>query len=306
MSGVIVQGGRIVWEGGFGFGDAEASIRAMPDTPYPVADLTQSLAATVLLQQCVQLRNFPMSHPIMRWHAGFPDTSVTVAEVLAHAAPDGTFVYDIGRFALLDRVINDCADDPYRTIVTEHVLDRLAMLDSVPGQDLADPATPERALFEPERLERYAAVLGRMAVPYRSEGRGRSSRSERLVERFSSATGLVTTARDLARFTSALDDRILLNDDMLWLAWNNAYSRSGLRLPTGLGWFVQSHEGEHLVWHAGRSPDGYSALLLKVPQRQVTFILLANSDNLNPPFALAQGDITLSVFARLFLHFFVR
>jgi hypothetical protein len=35
-------------------------------------------------------------------------------------------------------------------------------------------------------------------------------------------------------------------------------------------------------------------------------ILLANSDGLVKPFALTEGDVTLSPFARLFLGLFVR
>jgi len=38
----------------------------------------------------------------------------------------------------------------------------------------------------------------------------------------------------------------------------------------------------------------------------MTLILVANSDGLTRPFALAAGDITVSPFARLFLSLFVR
>ena len=37
------------------------------------------------------------------------------------------------------------------------------------------------------------------------------------------------------------------------------------------------------------------------PSRNVTFILLANSDGLSAPFNLPAGDVTKSVFASLFL-----
>ena len=41
--------------------------------------------------------------------------------------------------------------------------------------------------------------------------------------------------------------------------------------------------------------------MVKLPERHLTFIALANSDRLSVPFQLASGDITRSVFATLFL-----
>jgi len=72
--------------------------------------------------------------------------------------------------------------------------------------------------------------------------------------------------------------------------------------PRGLGWFVQSYKGERLVWHFGYVQNAYSSLILKVPARGVTFILLANGDGLSAPFQLQSGDVTRSLFASLFLR----
>ena len=76
-------------------------------------------------------------------------------------------------------------------------------------------------------------------------------------------------------------------------------------LPTGLGWFVQGYNGQPIVWQFGSVEGAYSSLILKVPNRRLTFILLANSDGLSAPFSLSSGDVTNSTFARLFLRSFV-
>ncbi len=52
-------------------------------------------------------------------------------------------------------------------------------------------------------------------------------------------------------------------------------------------------------------PDGYSALMLKVPTRRLTLILLANSDGLTAPFSLQNGDVTSSLFVQPFLKLFL-
>ena len=46
-------------------------------------------------------------------------------------------------------------------------------------------------------------------------------------------------------------------------------------------------------------------MILKVPGRDMTLILLANSEGLSAPFALENGDVTRSLFALVFLRIFV-
>jgi CubicO group peptidase (beta-lactamase class C family) len=115
--------------------------------------------------------------------------------------------------------------------------------------------------------------------------------------------GLVTTVRDLARFDAALDaiDAPLLLPETLAAAWAPAAGRNGLPSPMGLGWFVQVYRGERVVWTFGNVANAYSALVLKLPAKNTTFILLANSDGLSAPFQLPAGDVTKSLFATLFL-----
>src|SRR5215216_2299638 len=43
MSAAIVRDGAIVWEKGFGFQNVAARVRAVPDTPYLVGDVSGTL-----------------------------------------------------------------------------------------------------------------------------------------------------------------------------------------------------------------------------------------------------------------------
>src|SRR5262249_3475062 len=134
---------------------------------------------------------------------------------------------------------------------------------------------------------------------------GKASRSDYAPRGLDAALGIVSTVRDLARYDIALDDGVLVRPEYLDVAWHNATSASGAALPTGLGWFVQTYNGERVVWHFGYAPNAYSSLILKVPGRSLTLILLANSDGLSAPFSLADGDVTASLFARTFLRLFL-
>jgi hypothetical protein len=66
------------------------------------------------------------------------------------------------------------------------------------------------------------------------------------------------------------------------------------------------YNGEPVVWQFGVSENGASSLIVSVPSRWVTLILLANSAGLVKPFALNSGDLMASPFGRLFLSSFVR
>jgi CubicO group peptidase (beta-lactamase class C family) len=135
--------------------------------------------------------------------------------------------------------------------------------------------------------------------------RGRAIRADPPpVDGISTAGGLVSTVRDLARFDAALDDVILLKEETLQVAWRNVLGRDGLPTPMGLGWFVQTHRNQQIVWHFGHVPHAYSALVIKVPARRLTLILLANSDGLAAPYQLPLGDVTKSIFGNLFLRLF--
>ena len=66
MSAIMLQDGEVVWERGLGFQNQESRIRATPDTPYPIADLNQTLTATLVLH-CTEQRRLDLGDPIRRY-----------------------------------------------------------------------------------------------------------------------------------------------------------------------------------------------------------------------------------------------
>ena len=300
ISAAILQDGQVVWERGFGYRDVEAALPATADTPYLVADLTQTFTAMLTLM-CVDFGLLDLDEPIGKWAPQTQEAGSTLRQLLAHASPGANpaFKYDPSRFAALAIPLEACADEPYRKLIADHILDRLAMIDAVPGRDVTTAPVEVRTLFDDSTLERYASALRRLAAPYRVDRRGRASRNELPAGGIDAAQGLVASVRDLARYDAGLE--VLVSPAALGASWSN----SAASLPTGLGWFVQSYEGQRLVWHFGFAPEAYSSLILKVPGRRLTLILLANSDGLSSPFSLEKGDVTSSIFAKTFLRLFL-
>ena len=306
MSAAIVRDGVILWEKGYGYQNVATRERATPSTPYMIGDASSTLAATLLLQ-CVEQRHLDLDVPLDRFGVELPERTATLRDLLSHRLSDGQpepFLYSPERYAQLTAVMERCAPQPYRKSVSHRIINRLAMVDSVPGTDLRDPNLPlPDGLYDPAELERYRRVLDRMAVGYKVENRNRADRTEVPAATMSAIGGLVSTVRDLAKLDGALDTRLLLLDETLSQAWQPTNSARGTALPMGLGWFVQSYNFRRIVWHFGLVPNAYSSLIVKVPERNLTFILLANSDKLVTPFytQMSEGDVSRSLFATLFL-----
>ena len=305
LAAAIVLDRRVVWEGGFGYADVAARVPVTPLTLFPVASLTKTMTS-VLLLQCVERGTLDLDTPIRTYSSAIPEANASVRHVLSHTSegtPGVRFRYNGDRFAALTPVVEACTGQPYRVAVTERILTPLAMQDSVPGHDLQQPTASLASMFEGPALVRFGAALTRLAKPYAND-RGRVRLTDYPPSGINASAGVISTVRDLAGYDAALDQGFLLGRDARALAWSRYVSPSAGPQPYGLGWFVQPANGVTLIWHYGQWPQ-FSALYLKVPERNITLLLLANSSDVSSRFQLAGGDVTTSSFARLFLRLFV-
>src|SRR5262249_37161508 len=152
----------------------------------------------------------------------------------------------------------------------------------------------------------YADVLQRLATPYRVDASGRATPSSYVASTLTPASGLISTVRDLAKFDLALKNGAVMRPAAFAFALTPPVDANRNPLPHAYGWFVQNYGGEPVVWQFGVSDNASSSMIIMLPRRALTLILLANSQGLARPFPLAAGDVTVSPFARLFLSVFAR
>jgi CubicO group peptidase (beta-lactamase class C family) len=312
LSAVIVQGGRVAWEKNYGFADVERKIPTRTDTPYPIGGITQAFTG-VLMGVCIDRFRYEIDEDIRLIVPGFPFAGTSVRQVLSHAT-DGRFRYDPALYSSLTNVVESqrCFEQSYRKAAAVEVLDRLALTRSVPGMDLnrAD-GSAARALFDGPTILRYQAVLNDTAVPYRIDGKGRSFRSEYPSFGVDASDGLVSTAHDLAQFEIELDKRngVPLSRSTIEKMWSNASftlpNNTTVVMPTGLGWFVTTESNVPLVWTFGHNPNAASALIVRMPSKRLTLILLANSPGLAQGYNLENANVTSSPFVKVFLRLFI-
>jgi CubicO group peptidase (beta-lactamase class C family) len=251
----------------------------------------------MVLYYCVDSGRGTLDDRILRW-TPFAEPNTTIGNLLTHVLPSGTYQYDPGRYSTLTDVAAECVNDNFETLLTDDVFDRFAMVDSVPGLDAV--SAPRARLFSPAQLSRYETAMRRLAAPYRLDSRRVATRSEYTATGVSAATGVVSTARDLAQFDAALTSGVYLSPEALAASWSAPPGQ-----PTGLGWFVQSYNGQRVVWQFGLARDAYSSMIVKIPDRRLTLILLANSDSLTNALNPQAPDVTQSLFARTFLRLFI-
>ena len=301
MSALVLQGGSEVWSAGFGRADIDSSARPTADTPYLIGGLSQTIGATLVLKKCIDESFATLNDPVAEWVQGFPESSTTIAQLLAHVSPNtGAFNYDLTRFGALTPVVEACGDMSYAPLLWSEILAPMGMAFSSPGTALVRPTATDLSQFEPEELAHFAEVVNRLAKPYHVD-RGRHVRTEVSPVRVNAATGIVSSVRDLAKFDRYLSDDDVLESQTLHRAWQQVAPG----IPSGLGWLVQAYNREPVVWQFGRVDGAYSALIVKGPNRDLTFIVLANSDALAAPFNGDSLDVTASLFARLFLLTFI-
>jgi CubicO group peptidase (beta-lactamase class C family) len=319
LSAAILQNGNVVWRYNYGYADVERKIPTRFDTPYAVGGVTQAVTG-VLLGVCIDRYRFNIDDNIRLAYPAFPVADTSTRQVLSHST-GGSYRYNPTLYTLLTPVVESagCLNEPYRKAMAVEVLDRLAMTRSVPGLDLNRPeGAGARALFDEAALNKYQALLADVAVPYRIDSRGQSTRSDFPSYALDAATGLVSTVEDLAKFEGQLDKHdghpvSLFTLNRMWSRQIFTINNVQLEMPTGLGWFVTNESGQRLVWTFGHIPDAGSALIVKMtkpplaglPEQRLTLIMLANSGGLAKGYDLENANVTSSPFVKVFLRLFI-
>lgn len=307
MAAAIVGRNDVLWEQAFGQSDLERSIAARTDTPFHLAGLTQLFTATLVLR-CIEEGRLSLDDQVGQFTNDDPEPERTIGQLLTHTSGTSEnllFAYRPERLEPLRNAVGVCRGNSYRESLAD-LLQQLTMIDSVPGPDVLQVLPPASGISDPVRTERYAHALDRLAVPYEVDQRQRASRSQYSATGLSPAGGLISSVRDFVQFDLALKNGVLLKPETLAGAWQAPLGPNGQLLPYATGWFAQIYNGEPIVWQFGVENNASSSLVVSVPRLGLTLVMLATSDRLVRPFALASGDLAASPFARLFLGLFVR
>lgn len=294
------QEDNIFWTGSFGYADLINDIKSQDHTCYQCASLTKPITAAVLLKMVYEDKIslddivLPYVLPILQKY-GIPiDESVgeiKVKHLVSHTsdAPPGTyFRYNGDRYSLLQFPVTDISGSSLEDIFLREICKPLSLNYTVPCT----------------MLDSFPLINEKLAAPY-------TLNEELVLEKgsytkgFSASAGLISNVTDLARFTSAFFNGQIVPIDLVEMATEPFELKSGAKTAYGLGWHVEELFGWKTYWHAGY---GYSTsgLIMYIPDFDLSFIMLSNSNLLSRPFpnglphmSLLESPFALEVFRML-------
>jgi CubicO group peptidase (beta-lactamase class C family) len=293
MAAGIVKNGQVIWTKSYGYENIENKKPVTNSTIFHLASLTKTFASVVIMQ-LVKENKIALNDPVSKYGVSLNEQdTVRVIHLLTHTSegvPGTNYKYNGDRFSRLSAVIQSATGKTFAQLAAERIMQPLALQNTAPSIMLLASTNG----FDTAHLKNNTAQ------GYNSNGADKVN----YPTSFSTAAGLISSMDDMLKYASAYDASLLLSDDLKEKVFSPMISNAGKKLPYGLGWFIQEKEGMKFTWHYGYWV-GMSSLIIRVPEKNLTFVLMANSDMLSAPYPLGNGDIWVSPYAKEFLKSFV-
>ncbi len=311
----ISSNDSLIYSKGFGFSDIENQIKVTPKTPFRIASITKTLTGAILMKlaedgkinldwkikdyypdylgSCERILgyfNTDMSEYSFLLNEYQPNRDdITLKHHLSHTAekiPGDNYKYNGFLFGMLSDVIETVTQSKFDTLVDKMIIKKLNLKNSLPSQ--LDTSKPN--------------IIKTLAKPYKIVSDGSFEIGEYPDLELNAGAGIISSVTDLMKFDNAINQNLLVKENTKKEQFRPFMLNNGNLSPYGLGWFTQKYKGYTLIWHNGWQPNSYSGLYLKVLEKDLTLILLANSEGLSEPFGLGKGDVLSSDFAKSFLE----
>jgi len=298
--------------------NVEQKIPMTENTPLRIASLTKPIFSTIFmylveeekidfnwrikdsypnyLERCTRIRNYfneKMPEYSFLLNNYQPERNdILLKHHLSHTAeniPGTKYKYNGFLYGMLSDVVENATQLKFDKWVDSLVIKNLKLQNSASSQ------------LDESKMH----ILDKIALPYKTNDSGISEIVEFPNKDLNAGAGLVFSAYDLLLFDKAFDNNEIISKESKEKLLKPFELTDKSIAPYGYGWFTQKYKGYTLIWHYGLQPKAYSGLYLKVLEKDLTFVILANSENLSKPFDLGKGNILNSKFANVFLNEFL-
>jgi CubicO group peptidase (beta-lactamase class C family) len=282
----IVHKKKLVYYGGFGFADVENRVAPDRHTIYHLASVSKTFAAIVIMK-LVEDGKLSLDDPITKYHIPLygrwgGDDRIKLKHLLTHTAqgnsfngfkPGHSFRYNGDFFGQTISAIEQSSGRSYSEMLNELIIVPINLKHTAPNP-------LDTASFRVSNASEHI-IRKRMAKGY--DWQNNELVPVEYPSHFGPAAGLVSSVDDLVKYSNAIDEGRFIQTE----SWNKMFtptlSKKGKTLPYGIGWFVRNYNGRKVLWHTGWW-TGNSSLLVKIPEEDLTLIILANSQDLSRPF----------------------
>jgi len=294
----VVRDGKIVYSRGYGLAHLEYGVRNTPATVFHVASLSKQFTAFAI-QLLLQDGKLALDDEVRKVlpELQLPGPPITIRQLIHHTSglrdqwsllslaglrlDDGITEADILGLLWQQRQLNFAPGEEHLYSNSGYTLLGL-IVKRVSGQSLA--AFAQARIFGPLGMkhshfqEDYGVTVPGRAYSYQ---RGRNGyRYVALSYSNVGATSLFTTVEDLARWDANFDSAQVGGPVVQAAMLQRGRLNNGREIGYASGLMLGRHAGLAVVEHSG-SDAGYRTHLLRIPERHLSVLLLANAGDLN-------------------------
>ena len=287
MAVVILRNNQVQEIKGYGVADLETQQPVTPDTKFAIGSITKPFTAMAIMM-LVEEGKVDLDQPISRYLTELPEEweALTLRQLLSHTSgisengfwrkreqpndflkntqatldfPTGeSWMYSNSGFYVAGLILEQVTGQTYENFMQDRIYTPLGMTQT--QAKLAPSPTLATGYFWNERRERYKAVGDLPKInPFAF-----------------SAGNIISTARDMAKWSQALNQKTLLSAESYQHLWTTTPLKNGRIVQHGLGWFIDNFNGHSWMQHGG-NVAGYSSGLLRAPDEQLDVIILSNN-----------------------------
>jgi CubicO group peptidase (beta-lactamase class C family) len=313
MTVAILREGKLVYIRGFGMANVELSVPNGPDIAYPLASNSKQFTAFAI-QLLVGDGKLSLTDDVRKYVPELPDFGAPITlEMLIHHTSglrEATSLLDLQGYGPEDAVSRQQALDllwrqrelnfrpgsEYLYNNSNYLLLGL-VVERVSGMPLGE--FWRRRIFQPLGMAATHASADPMPViPHRASGYGRDE-SGRYTPRQTpdsllGPSGISSTVGDLAKWLANFDNpKTVGNPAVMKAMLKTGTLGDGTPITYASGLHREHYHGLPFIEHSGRN-WGYKTEILRFPARHLTIIILANTDDSDPPsLAFRIADIYL-------------
>jgi CubicO group peptidase (beta-lactamase class C family) len=303
LSLAVLENGKLLYARTYGYANLASGTPATPDHKFQIGSISKSFTG-VAVMLLVEEGKIKLDEPISTYIGPVPAAwaPITVRHLLNHTAGLREDPDDAGMRHLLDRFPDTDAQflDLVKTIpligkpgeafsysnIGFNVLTFIITKASGKGyQQFFQERIFTPLKMNATRIMHRDDAIADMATGYIKTGAGiepdtfKKEHSRHLLHR--AASGIESTALDMAKFEAALHDGVLPSLASRTEMWANsalvqAASVAGdASMYYGLGWFLSTVDGYRKVYHSGGMP-AYSSDFIRYPREGISVIVLTN------------------------------
>lgn len=304
---LVAQKGAVVYQGGFGFRDAENKVQHEADDIFQIGSITKQITAAVIMQ-LQEEGKLSVNDKLSKYFPGFiHGDKITIENLLTHTSgiynytndeklmksdvtknysqkemldimkaykpdfePGIKWNYSNSAYSILGYIIEKVTARPYEKVVRERIFNPLGMKSS--GFDFTHLSAPNKSkgYFSLAGGKPVAAPVVDSTIAY-------------------SAGAVYSTVSDLAKWERAITEGKLLQA----ASWKSVFTP--YKNKYGYGWNIDSAYGKAFTSHSG-GIHGFSSYLIRFPQDELTVIMIDNASS--PHLAKISKSLAAIVFGQ--------